>query len=106
MQAMTQAEALDLYNATYARLVELCSAAARSRSLARLYATSVVPQARASVEAALAAYRVGRVDYMTLVDNLMVTNRYEIEAVRLLAEFHGAVAEIDALIGSDVGGAP
>lgn len=104
MRAMTEAEALDLYNDTYARLVELRSEAVRSRNLARLYATGVVPQARASVDAALAAYRVGRVDYMTLVDNQMITNRYEIETIRLGADYHRALAEIEALIGSALGG--
>jgi hypothetical protein len=42
---------------------------------------------------------------MTLVENEMTVNRYEIETVRLAAEYHRAVAEIDALIGRDAGGA-
>ncbi len=104
MHAMSAAEALDLRNETYASLVEWRSEAVRSSNLARLYATAVVPQARASVAAALAAYRVGRVDYMTLVDNQMTVNRYEIEAVRLQSEYHRAVAEIEALIGGMPGG--
>ena len=72
--------------------------------MSRLYATSVVPQAQASVDAALAAYRVGKVDYMSLVDNQMTVNRYETESVRLVAAYHKAVAEIAALVGTDIGG--
>jgi outer membrane protein TolC len=56
------------------------------------------------VESALSAYRVGSVDYMTLVENEMTVNRYEIEIVRLAAEYHRARAEIEALVGGDAGG--
>ena len=51
-----------------------------------------------------AAYRVGRVDYMTLVESEMTVNRYEIELVRLAAGYQQALAMIDALVG-DSGGA-
>jgi hypothetical protein len=56
------------------------------------------------VDAALAAYRVGRVDYMSLVENQMTVNRYETESVRLVAGYHKAVAEIAALVGAEIGG--
>ena len=56
------------------------------------------------MDASFAAYRVGQVNFMSLVDNQMTVNRYAIEGVRLLAEYHGAVAEIEALIGADLGG--
>jgi len=47
---------------------------------------------------------VGRVDYTTLINNELTVNRYEIEAVRLTAEYHQAVAELEALVGTDLGG--
>lgn len=103
MQASEEGMARDLYNETFAELTELRAEAERARELARLYATAVLPQARAAVESALSAYRVGRVDYMTLVENEMTVNRYEIESVRLTARFHQAVARIDALLGEDGG---
>jgi len=106
MKTMEEAEATDVYNETLARLTELRAEAERARSLAQLYATAVVPQARASVEAALSAYRVGRVDYMTLVNNEMTVNRYEIESVRLTAQYHQAAAELEALVGGTAGGQP
>ncbi len=103
-KAMEEARALDLYNETYARLSELRAQAERARNLTTLYATAVLPQARAAVEAALSAYRVGRLEYTTLVQNEMTVNRYEIEVVRLAAEYQGARAGIDALLGSSPGG--
>jgi cobalt-zinc-cadmium efflux system outer membrane protein len=104
MQSMQEAEERNLYNETFAQLAELRAEAERARNLSRLYATAILPQARASVESALSAYRVGRVDYMTLVDNQMTVNRYAIEGIRLTAAYDGAVAQIEALIGADLGG--
>ena len=100
MQAAEEARARDLYNETYARLAELRAEAVRARNLSQLYATAILPQARASVDAALASYRVGQVNFMSLVENQMTVNRYAIEGVRLLAEHHTAVAEIGALLGA------
>ncbi len=103
MQAMQEARELDLYNETYARIAELTAEADRARSLSQLYTTAVLPQARAAVESALSSYRVGEVDYMTLVQNEMTVNRYEIESVRLTAEYQRAIAQIEALIGGQIG---
>ena len=99
MQAMEEARERDLYNETFARVTELRAEAERARALSVLYANAVLPQARAAVESALSAYRVGRVDYSTLVQNEMTVNRYEIESVRLTADYHRALAELEALVG-------
>jgi outer membrane protein TolC len=104
MRSIEEARERDLYNETFAQLTELRAQAERARNLSALYAGSVLPQARAAVESALSAYRVGRVDYMTLVANEMTVNRYEIETVRLAADYHRALAELEALVGTELGG--
>ena len=104
LRAMEEAKELDLYNETFARLSELRAEAERARNLSNLYLTSVLPQARAAVESSLAAYRVGRVDYMTLVANELTVNRYQIQNVRLTAEYHRAVAQVVALVAAPLGG--
>ena len=103
MEAAEEARQLDLLNDTWASLVELRAEAGRARALSALYATAILPQARAAVEASLAAYRVGQVNFMSLVDNQMTVNRYAIEGIRLLAEYHAAAAQIDALTGAGDG---
>ena len=106
MQAIQSTEAareINLHNETFARLSELRAAAERARELSELYRTSIIPQARAAVESALSAYRVGEVDYMTLLSNQTTVNRFETERVRLAAEYQGAVAGIEALTGSERG---
>ncbi len=104
MRSMAEAQERDLYNQTYAEIVELRADAVRARNLSGLYANSVLPQARAAVESALSAYRVGRVDYMTLVQNELTVNRYEIQTLRLHADYQHALAQIEALVGSEPGG--
>jgi len=101
MRASEDAMARDLYNETFAELTEARADADRARQLANLYETSILPQARAAVEAALSAYRVGRVNYMTLVESEMTVNRYEIELVRLGAQYQQAAARIEALLGGE-----
>ncbi|MDT8436329.1 MAG: TolC family protein [Gemmatimonadota bacterium] len=98
-QSAEEARELDLHNETFARLSELRASAERARDLSTLYRTSIIPQAQAAVESALSAYRVGDVDYMTLLSNQTTVNRFETERVRLAAEFQSAVAGIEALTG-------
>lgn len=105
MQAEEEARAIALYNETFARIAERRAEAERARKLVALYSTSVLPQARAAVESALSAYRVGKVDFMTLVQNELTVNRFEIESVRLAAEYQRAVGELQALVASDLEGA-
>jgi outer membrane protein TolC len=102
LRAMSEAELLNLKNETIARIIETRARAAQDRVLAALYRSSVLPQARASVQAALSGYRVGRVTFMQLVDNQMTVNRYETESIRLLADYHQAVGELEALVGKKV----
>jgi outer membrane protein TolC len=103
MQSMEEARERGLYNETLARIAELHAEAQRARNLLSLYADAILPQAQASVESALSAYRVGRVEYLTLVQNQMTVNRYEIETVRLRSDYHRALAELEALIGTPYG---
>lgn len=102
MRDMSRAELLNLRNEAIARIIETRARAVQDRTLGRLYGTSIVPQARAAVQAALASYRVGRVTFLQLVDNQLTVNRYEIETYRLLADYHQAVGELEALVGREV----
>jgi outer membrane protein TolC len=104
VRAMEQAAERDLYNETFAQLAELAADVDRARTLSQVYTTSVLPQAQAAVESALSAYQVGSVDYMTLVQNELTVNRYEIEGIRLTAEYHQALAQVEALVGVPLGG--
>jgi len=66
---------------------------------ARLYETGILPQARLGVESSLAAYRVNRVDFLTLLDSQMTVLNFEISYAAALASYNKALAEIDLLVG-------
>ena len=102
MRDMSAAELLNLRNETIARIVETRARAVRDADLARLYRSSILPQARGAVQAALGSYRVGRVSFMQLVDNQMTVNQYEIETIRLLADYQQAVGDLIALTGGEL----
>ncbi len=88
MRAETRGELGD----AYANLV-------RARNLAALYRTTVLPQAQATVTSALASYRVGRVNFMTLLDDQMTVNRYRQELLALEADEGKAWAALEMLTG-------
>jgi outer membrane protein TolC len=85
---------------------ELATARAEAetaRRLVGLYARTLVPQADASYQAALAAYRVGRVDFPTLLDAQTALLEYEHDLHNYEAMYGTAVAELDRLTGRRFG---
>jgi len=74
----------------------------RARRLVALYRDEVIPEAHATVESAFSSYRVGSVDFMTLVDAQMTVNRYEGELFQLLGEYGKAVTALESVIGREL----
>lgn len=99
MRRMARAELDGLRAEVDARVGELLAELERTRRLIALYRDEILPQARITVESALSSYRVGSVDFMTLVDAEMMVNRYEGELHVLLADHGKAVAGLEAAVG-------
>jgi outer membrane protein, heavy metal efflux system len=99
--AMADAQRLD----TRASLEQQFAVESQTRESVALYRTTLLPQVRAVVQSALGAYRVGRVDFLTLLDAQMK----EFEAMRgeaaMVAGHNKAIAEIDFLTGAAPTGA-
>jgi outer membrane protein TolC len=102
MRLMAVADLEAMRAETRGRAAELVAAVQRSKQLAKLYRTPILPQSETTVASALAAYRVGAVDFMTLLDNQMTVNRYRQELYRLDAEQGQAIAELEMLIGREL----
>ena len=96
-------QALSLYqaqrNEVAAKLRQQAAAVEQNLKSARLYQTAILPQARLTVESALAAYKVNRVDFLSLLDSQMSVFTYEISLVTAMANYNKALAEIDLLTG-------
>jgi len=89
-------------NEVLARLRQQIAITEQSRKSVQLYETGILPQARLAVEATLAAYRVSRVDLLSLLDSQMTVFGYEISRAREVVNFNKAVAEIELLTGQRI----
>jgi outer membrane protein TolC len=99
MRRMAVAEHGGIAAEVDARIGELLADLERARSLIGLYRDEVLPEARAMVESSLSSYRVGAVDFMTLVDAQMTVNRFEVELYQLLADYGKAVTGLESAVG-------
>lgn len=89
-------------NEVTARLRQQIALAEQSLKSIKLYQTTILPQARLTVESALTAYQVGRVDFLTLLDNQMTVFDFETNRITAIANYNKALAEIDWLVGRHV----
>lgn len=102
MRAMSLADLAWMKADTRGRVGEILATLNRARRLTDLYLQTVVPQAEAAVTSAVAAYRVGRIDFMNVLDNRMAVNRYRQELVTLRMEEGQAWAELEMLTGREL----
>ena len=102
MRLMASADLEGMRADTRGRVAELYAAVRRSRRLAELYRGTILPQSRATVTSSLSSYRVGGVDFMTLLDNQMTVNRYRQELYQLDAEQGQALAELEMMLGREL----
>jgi outer membrane protein TolC len=102
MDQMARADLAEMQAKVDARLGELLADLERDRTLVGLYRAEVLPQARANVESAFSSYRVGAVDFMTLVDARMTVNTYEQEFHALVADYGRAISELEMNVGREL----
>ena len=98
MQQMAEADLVAMRADTRGRVAELYASAERARRLGELYQGTILPQAHTTVASALAAYQVGGVDFMTLLDDQMTVNRYRQDLFALEAQRGQALAELEMLL--------
>ena len=100
MRQMATSDLAEMRANTRGALGERSADLVRARRLAELYRNTIIPQSRAAVSSAFAAYRVGKVDFLTLLDDQMTVNKYRQELVALEAEEGRAWAELEMLTGT------
>lgn len=74
-------------------------AATTAQRLVKLYGTTIIPQASLSLESAIAGYEVGKVDFLTLLDNLVTLFNYELNYYEQMSNEEKAVAALEPLVG-------
>ena len=71
----------------------------RNRKRVELYKGGILIQAQQSLESAQAGYQVGKVDFLTLINNWMMLQNYEMQYFFAMAEFHKAMANYELNMG-------
>lgn len=98
---MTRQQYDDFRNRVHFTINDAYAQMEKNRDLAALFKTGIIPQAQQTFEASLAAYQVGDVDFLTLLDSLLTLYRYEIDYHRVLADYQRNVAQLEAAAGVD-----
>ena len=74
----------------------------QDRAQLGLFAKSIIPQGRASLESAIAGFQVGRNDFLTLLDNQTTLYNYETAYFRSLTGFAQGLAELERTLGKEI----
>jgi len=73
----------------------------RNRKRVELYKDGILLQAQQSLESAHAGYRVGKVDFLTLINNWMMLQNYELQYFFALSNFYKNLANYELAVGGD-----
>lgn len=84
-----------------ARVSELHVNATSARRLMDLYGGSVLPQARLTLESALASYQVGKAEFLTVLTDFMSVLTYEIGLEEQRTQYHVALASLEPLVAAE-----
>jgi cobalt-zinc-cadmium efflux system outer membrane protein len=74
----------------------------RDRAQLALYVKSIIPQGRAALESATASFQVGRVDFLTLLENQTTLYNYETAYYDALTRFTERLAELERTVGEEI----
>jgi outer membrane protein, heavy metal efflux system len=90
-------------NSIASGIADLLAQMERRSKLMELYKTGIIPQAEQSLESATIGYRVNKVDFLTLLDNRVTLYNYQHMYYDSLTEYQVKKAQLEALVGSDLG---
>jgi outer membrane protein, heavy metal efflux system len=97
-----RAERERLENATallFFRVKDRYLAVTTAQRLLKLYGTTIIPQSSLSLESAISGYEAGKVDFLTLLDNLVTLLNYELGYYEQLGNVEKAIAALEPFVG-------
>jgi outer membrane protein TolC len=77
-------------------------AATASRDLMNLYSKAIVPQSSLALESSMSSYEVGKVDFLSMLDNFIYVLDYEVRYYQELSNFETALARLEPLVNTDL----
>jgi len=64
-----------------------------------LFDNSIIPQAELSLNSAISGYQVGKVDFLTLLDNEIILFNYQLKRYRILVDHEKILAILETTVG-------
>jgi outer membrane protein, heavy metal efflux system len=83
-------------------VAELSNGIQQDRERMTLLQSGIIPQSSRSLESAVAGYRVDKVNFLTLLDNLKTLFDHELTYYRLLADYRVRIATMEQVAGTSL----
>jgi cobalt-zinc-cadmium efflux system outer membrane protein len=83
----------------YFRLKDPFLKAGTDLNLLDLYGSAIVPQATLALESSVSSYRVGKVDFLSLLSNQQTVLEYEMKYYEVLVDYYKALVTLESLTG-------
>lgn len=74
----------------------------KNDTLIDLLQTGIIPQARLTLDASIAAYKVDKTDFLNLLDNIRTLLEFQIKYYERLTDYQKTIAELEPLIGREI----
>ncbi len=91
-----------LENQTRFQIQDLVAQITAKRKILDLYKTTVLPQAKLTLKAAIAGYRTDRTDFLDLISADRALLAYQLEFVRTLVDWKQLLAKLERVVGTDL----
>jgi outer membrane protein TolC len=89
-------------NAIRKGIADLLAQLERDRKMASLYREGILPQAGATLESSLSAYRAGKGEFMQVLDSRMALFNVERDYYKAVAEHQMELARLEATVGTSL----
>jgi len=89
----------DSLSTLYFRLKDPFLKTATDSNLLELYGGAIVPQATLALESSISSYRVGKIDFLSLLNNQQTVLEYEMKYYEVLVDYYKALVILESLTG-------
>lgn len=100
--AAIKSEYENVQNEVFSDIESLVAELGRNRKRVELFKDGILLRAQQSLESALGGYQVGKVDFLTLINNRMMLQNYELQYYRALADYHKVLASYEMATGQGI----
>jgi cobalt-zinc-cadmium efflux system outer membrane protein len=91
-----------LENQTRFQIQDLLAQIEAKKNVLNLYKTTVLPQAKLTLRAAIAGYRTDRTDFLDLIEADRALLTYQLELVRTVVDWEQLLAKLERVVGTEL----